>query len=211
MHRAALRGSTMRIGTAAAAVSNTGLLLAHPRGGSALPTLSGSVRCQSSWPAYAHSHGTFAWAEPIEAGAGGAENTQGHGFRALVKKHGLPFALYYVFLAESLTAIFAFLLFYDYLGVGDLTDLLKDVGLEKWLDVDHAMANSKSIGPITISGKLITSFFIGKGFVAVLTPLKLPFAIATLPYVERQAAKIFPKMLSKVKERAKKAAHKAHG
>lgn len=131
-----------------------------------------------------------------QAAAAAAAQSEKHGWfkhhslSELVKKHGLPLGIYYVTLTEFLVCSLTYLLHYDHLGAGDITNFMKWIGLEKWIDVDHAMSASKSIGPITISGKLVTNYAIAKAFVAVWAPLKIPFCMATLPYMRRAVSAV---------------------
>ena len=117
----------------------------------------------------------------------------GHGIRALARKHGVPFAIYYITLTESLVVGFTFLLHYDLLGKGDITSVLKLVGLDGWLDVDGTMNKKKEFGPFTVSARLVTNFAFAKACIALLAPLKLPFCVATLPYVMRLVQRLAPR------------------
>ena len=122
-----------------------------------------------------------------------AHHAGGHGIRALIRQYGAPFAVYYVALTETLTCLLTYLLHYEYLGKGDIGALLKWTGFGKGDDVNSAMAKSVTYGPFTVSARLMTNFVIAKSFVALFAPLKVPFCIATLPYLKRAIAQVAPR------------------
>eukprot|EP00672_Neobodo_designis_P018844 CAMPEP_0174847526 /NCGR_PEP_ID=MMETSP1114-20130205/12964_1 /TAXON_ID=312471 /ORGANISM="Neobodo designis, Strain CCAP 1951/1" /LENGTH=256 /DNA_ID=CAMNT_0016081807 /DNA_START=41 /DNA_END=811 /DNA_ORIENTATION=+ len=136
--------------------------------------------------------GTYA-APGAQASAAASEAAGGHGIRALARKHGVPFAVYYIGLTETLAVGLTLLLHYDLLGKGDITSVLKFLGIDGWLDVDGTMNRKKHFGPITISARLVTNFAFAKACIALLAPLKLPFCVATLPYVMRLMHRIAPR------------------
>lgn len=139
----------------------------------------------------------------------------GHGIRSLIKKYGLPLAVYYVLLTEALTVAITYLLYYNYLGTGDITSVLKFFGLGRMVDVDAAMETSRTIGPFTVSGRLLTNFAMAKSFIALFAPLKLTFCITTLPGLMRLLGRKMPHVKDKVKDKVKHAAQhidkKKHG
>jgi hypothetical protein len=130
------------------------------------------------------------------SGAGGhaaAHHGGGHGLRALARKHGLPFAIYYITVTETLAVLLALCLHYDVLGKGDITSVLKLIGIEGWLDVDGTMNKKKEFGPFSVSARLVTNFAFAKACIALLAPIKLPFCVATLPYVMRVFGRVAPR------------------
>ena len=55
------------------------------------------------------------------------------------------------------------------------------------------MNKQKTFGPITVSARLLTNFAFAKACIALLAPIKLPFCVATLPYVMRVVGRVSPR------------------
>jgi len=103
----------------------------------------------------------------------------------LIKTYGLPLAIYYWVTNEILVCIITYLLHYGYFGGSDVMSLLKSLGLDNYCDFSKIEASSFEVGPVSISARLATNFALASAFMALWTPLQVPFCVVTLPRIKR--------------------------
>lgn len=111
--------------------------------------------------------------------------------KELVLKHGLYCALYYWITNEMLVCVFTYLLHYGYLGKEDLIGFLENVGADKYLNLKNIETKSWSFfnGSLVISARLVANFIAASVFMSLFTPIQVPIAVATYPYLRRVLAR----------------------
>lgn len=100
-------------------------------------------------------------------------------------KHGPYCAIYYWVTNEMLVCLFTYLLHYGYLGKEDLVDFLENVGADKYINLRNIEGKSWSFfnGNVTISARLVANFVAASVFMSLFTPIQIPIAVATYPYL----------------------------
>ena len=126
--------------------------------------------------------------------------------KRLISQYGLPFAIYYIVFNDSMILLITVALQMGWVGAGDVITLIKKVGAEKYLNgLDERMDRPAfSLGPLHVTGRLVANFALAFAFMGVWTPIKIPFCIATLPYVKRAWQAVFRRSVPRAAEFVKK-------
>lgn len=145
--------------------------------------VSGAVAAAATASAVASAQqATTAGKKTVEAHA------KGHGFRALLRRYGLAFAIYVFVVDEILCLLFACCLHYNWVGTGDVSSLLKMLRIDRWVNVDGALDKSLHLGPFELSARFATNYGVATVLSTALVPLQMAFCLATLPKLMRGGA-----------------------
>jgi hypothetical protein len=156
-------------------------------------------------------------AAPGHGGGGAAKGALGK-YKDLVRKYGMPLAIYYFLFNESIVLTITYLLTYDYLGAGDIVSVIKSIeaavaeksGVQLSMTPDaKTMDRTIEFGPVVITARCATNFGLASAFMSLFTAVQIPFCIATLPHmtkVARGVRGLFPRRAPKAAAAEKGAA-----
>eukprot|EP01012_Entosiphon_sulcatum_P046486 TRINITY_DN6247_c0_g1_i1.p1 TRINITY_DN6247_c0_g1~~TRINITY_DN6247_c0_g1_i1.p1 ORF type:complete len:215 (+),score=33.16 TRINITY_DN6247_c0_g1_i1:546-1190(+) len=107
------------------------------------------------------------------------------GWRAFVAAHGLPCFVYYVAVSETSVLLIFAALQLGWLGGADVMTALHWIGAERWLDLTALERPLTSVFGYQLSAHTGANFVVATLANGVLTPVQLPFCLATYPKLRR--------------------------